>query len=84
MYHIFSYYNKPELEPLMIDNEPFWRLAQFTHLDSASQKNIKDMLLEDFERGIKPDFSIIKRLVSLLEIASRPGVYQQTYSCIMK
>ncbi|XP_046813707.1 serine/threonine-protein kinase ATR isoform X1 [Vespa crabro] len=77
--------SRPELEPLIIDNEPFWRLAQVTHLDNASQKNIKDMLLEDFERGIKPDFSIIKKkLLSLLEVASRPGGYQQTYSCIMK
>ncbi|KAK2579409.1 hypothetical protein KPH14_003267 [Odynerus spinipes] len=77
--------NRPELEPLMTEHEPFWRLAHFTHLDETSQKNIKDVLLEDLKHGIKPDFSIMKKnLMSLLEAASRPGGYQQTYSCIMK
>lgn len=77
--------SRPELEPLMIEHEPFWRLAHFTRLDDTSQKNIKHTLLEDFKKGVKPDLlSLKKNLVSMLEDASRPGAYQQCYSYIMK
>ncbi|XP_003702936.2 serine/threonine-protein kinase ATR isoform X1 [Megachile rotundata] len=77
--------SRPELEPLMIEHEPFWRLAHFTRLDDTSQKNIKHILLEDLKKGIKPDLlSLKKNLVALLEDASRPGAYQQSYSYIMK
>ncbi|XP_043497369.1 serine/threonine-protein kinase ATR-like isoform X1 [Polistes fuscatus] len=79
---------RPELEPLIIDNEPFWRLAQGTYeheLQRHKNKDMKSMLLRDLERGIKLDFSTTKKkLVSLLEVASRPGGYQQAYSYIMK
>lgn len=69
----------------MIEHEPFWRLAHFTRLDDTPQKNIKHVLLEDLKKGIKPDLlSLKKNLVSLLEDASRPGAYQQSYSYIMK
>ncbi|OAD54306.1 Serine/threonine-protein kinase atr [Eufriesea mexicana] len=78
-------HSRPELEPLIIEHEPFWRLAHFTKLDDTSQKNIKHILLEDLRKGIKPDLSFLKRnLTSLLEDASRPGAYQQSYSYIMK
>lgn len=78
-------HSRPELESLIIEHEPFWRLAQFTRLDDTSQKNIKHVLLEDLRKGIKPDLSSLKRsLTSLLEDASRPGAYQQSYSYIMK
>ncbi|CAK9833676.1 Serine/threonine-protein kinase atr [Anthophora retusa] len=77
--------SRPELEPLMIEHEPFWRLAHFTRLDDTSQKNIKHVLLEDLTKRIKPDLSSLKKnIVSLLEDASRPGAYQQSYSYIMK
>ncbi|XP_076757525.1 serine/threonine-protein kinase ATR [Xylocopa sonorina] len=77
--------SRPELEPLMIEHEPFWRLAHFTRLDDTSQKNIKHVLLEDLMKGVKPDLSSLKKnLVSLLEDASRPGAYQQSYTYIMK
>ncbi|XP_043511522.1 serine/threonine-protein kinase atr [Frieseomelitta varia] len=77
--------NRPELEPLMIEHEPFWRLAHFIRFDDTSQKNIKHILLEDLKKGIKPDLSSLKKnLVLLLEDASRPGAYQQSYSYIMK
>ncbi|XP_076679651.1 serine/threonine-protein kinase atr isoform X1 [Andrena cerasifolii] len=77
--------SRPELEPLIIENEPFWRLAHFTELDDTSHKNIKHTLLEDLKKGAKPDLlSLKKNLVSLLEDASRPGAYQQCYSYIMK
>nr|XP_031832738.1 serine/threonine-protein kinase atr-like [Nomia melanderi] len=77
--------SRPELEPLMIDNEPFWKLAHFTRLDDTLQKNIKHSLLEDLKQGVKPDLLALKQnLVMLLEDASRPGAYQQCYSYIMK
>ncbi|KAG6794440.1 serine/threonine-protein kinase atr-like [Apis mellifera caucasica] len=77
--------NRPELESLMIEQEPFWRLAHFIRFDDTSQKNIKHILLEDLKKGIKPDLTSLKRnIVSLLEDASRPGAYQQSYSYIMK
>ncbi|KZC05824.1 Serine/threonine-protein kinase atr [Dufourea novaeangliae] len=77
--------SRPELEPLMIEHEPFWRLAHFTRLDDTSQKNIKHSLLEDLKKGVRPDLlSLKKNLVSLLEDVSRPGAYQQCYSYIMK
>lgn len=77
--------NRPELESLMIEQEPFWRLAHFIRFDDTSQKNIKHILLEDLKKDIKPDLTSLKRnLVSLLEDASRPGAYQQSYSYIMK
>ncbi|XP_076632761.1 serine/threonine-protein kinase atr isoform X1 [Colletes latitarsis] len=77
--------SRPELEPLMIEHEPFWRLAHFTRLDDTSQKNIKHTLLEDLKKGVKPDLLPLKKnLVSLLEDTSRPGAYQQCYSYIMK
>ncbi|XP_076654433.1 serine/threonine-protein kinase ATR [Halictus rubicundus] len=77
--------SRPELEPLMTENEPFWRLAHFTRLDDTSQKNIKHSILEDLKQSVKPDLlSLKKNLVMLLEDASRPGAYQQCYSYIMK
>lgn len=77
--------SRPELEPLMIEHEPFWRLAHYTKLNDTSQKNIKYTLLEDLKKGVKPDLLSLKmNLVSLLEDASRPGAYQQCYSYIMK
>ncbi|XP_066597912.1 serine/threonine-protein kinase atr-like [Prorops nasuta] len=77
--------NRPELEPLMNEHEPFWRLAHFTSLNDDSQKNIKRALLDDLKNGIKPDVLTVKKnLISLLAHASRPGAYQQSYSSIMK
>lgn len=78
-------YNRPELEPLITEHELFWRLGHFSRFEETSQKNIKHVLLDDLIKGIKPDLlSLKKNLVSLLEDASQPGVYQQSYSYIMK
>ncbi|KMQ96860.1 serine threonine-protein kinase atr-like protein [Lasius niger] len=77
--------NRPELEPLITEHELFWRLGHFSRFEETSQKNIKHVLLDDLIKGTKPDLlSLKKNLVSLLEDASRPGVYQQSYSYIMK
>ncbi|XP_028046695.1 serine/threonine-protein kinase ATR isoform X2 [Monomorium pharaonis] len=77
--------SRPELEPLITERELFWKLAHFSRFDESSQKNIKHVLLDDLIKGIKPDLlSLKKNLVSLLEDASRPGAYQQSYSYIMK
>ncbi|XP_025264576.1 serine/threonine-protein kinase ATR [Camponotus floridanus] len=77
--------NRPELEPLITEHELFWRLGHFSRFEETSQKNIKHVLLDDLIKGIKPDLlSLKKNLVSLLEDASQPGVYQQSYSYIMK
>ncbi|TGZ48346.1 Serine/threonine-protein kinase ATR [Temnothorax longispinosus] len=77
--------NRPELEPLITERELFWRLSHFSRFEDSSQKNIKHVLLDDLIKGIKPDLlSLKKNLVSLLEDASRPGAYQQSYSYIMK
>ncbi|XP_025157159.1 serine/threonine-protein kinase ATR [Harpegnathos saltator] len=77
--------SRPELEPLITERELFWRLAHFSRFDETSQKNVKHVLLDDLIKGIKPDLlSLKKNLVSLLEDASQPGVYQQSYSYIMK
>ncbi|XP_011699804.1 PREDICTED: serine/threonine-protein kinase ATR isoform X2 [Wasmannia auropunctata] len=77
--------SRPELEPLITERELFWKLAHFSRFDEASQKNIKHALLDDLINGTKPDLlSLKKNLVSLLEDASRPGAYQQSYSYIMK
>ncbi|KAG5348071.1 ATR kinase, partial [Acromyrmex charruanus] len=77
--------NRPELEPLITERELFWKLAHFSRFDEFSQKNIKHVLLDDLIKGTKPDLlSLKKNLVSLLEDASRPGAYQQSYSYIMK
>ncbi|KYN10085.1 Serine/threonine-protein kinase atr [Trachymyrmex cornetzi] len=77
--------NRPELEPLITERELFWKLAHFSRFDESSQKNIKHVLLDDLIKGTKPDLlSLKKNLVSLLEDASRPGAYQQSYSYIMK
>ena len=78
---------RPELEPLMMDHEPFWRLAHYSHLDddAQGQVNVKRSLLEDLKKGKMPDLQPIKkRLVSLLWASSQPGAYQQSYSYIMK
>lgn len=78
---------RPELEPLMVEHEPFWRLANFTNLDEgvSRQSNIKRVLLDDLKNGRMPDLQPMKkRLVSLLGAASHPGAYQQSYSYIMK
>ncbi|XP_012230547.1 serine/threonine-protein kinase ATR [Linepithema humile] len=77
--------SRPELEPLITERELFWRLAHFSRFEETSQKNIKHVLLDDLIKGTKPDLlSLKKNLVQLLEDASRPGVYQQSYSHIMK
>ncbi|XP_011875240.1 PREDICTED: serine/threonine-protein kinase ATR [Vollenhovia emeryi] len=77
--------NRPELEPLITERELFWKLAHFSRFEESSQKNIKHVLLDDLVQGRKPDLlSLKKNLVSLLEDASRPGAYQQSYSYIMK
>ncbi|KYN35646.1 Serine/threonine-protein kinase atr [Trachymyrmex septentrionalis] len=77
--------NRPELEPLITERELFWKLAHFSRFDESSQKNIKHVLLDDLIKRTKPDLlSLKKNLVSLLEDASRPGAYQQSYSYIMK
>lgn len=54
--------SRSELEPLMIEHEPFWRLAHFIRFDDTSQKNIKHVLLEDLKKGIKPDLSSLKKI----------------------
>lgn len=78
-------YNRPELEPLITERELFWRLAHFSRFEEISQKNVKQVLLNDLVKGTKPDLLYLKKnLVSLLEDASQPGVYQQSYSYIMK
>ncbi|XP_032688955.1 serine/threonine-protein kinase ATR isoform X2 [Odontomachus brunneus] len=77
--------SRPELEPLLTERELFWRLAHFSRFEETPQKNIKHVLLDDLVKGTKPDLlSLKKNLVSLLEDASQPGVYQQSYSYIMK
>ncbi|KAL0107168.1 hypothetical protein PUN28_015590 [Cardiocondyla obscurior] len=77
--------SRPELEPLITERELFWKLAHFSRFEESSQKNIKHILLDDLVKGTKPDLlSLKKNLVSLLEDASRPGAYQQSYSYIMK
>lgn len=77
--------DRPELEPLITERELFWRLAHFSRFEETSQKNIKHVLLDDLIKGTKPDLlSLKKNLVQLLEDASRPGAYQQSYSHIMK
>lgn len=73
------------MEPLITERELFWRLAHFSRFEETPQKNIKHVLLDDLIKGTKPDLlSLKKNLVSLLEDASQPGVYQQSYSYIMK
>ncbi|XP_020296818.1 serine/threonine-protein kinase ATR [Pseudomyrmex gracilis] len=77
--------SRPELEPLITERELFWRLAHFSRFEETLQRNINHTLLDDLTKGIKPDLlSLKKNLVSLLEDASRPGAYQQSYSYIMK
>ncbi|XP_014472413.1 PREDICTED: serine/threonine-protein kinase ATR-like isoform X2 [Dinoponera quadriceps] len=77
--------SRPELEPLITERELFWRLAHFSRFEETSQKNVKHVLLDDLIKGTKPDLlSLKKNLVLLLEDASQPGVYQQSYSYIMK
>lgn len=84
-YIFLIFCDRPELEPLVTERELFWRLAHFSRFDDAQQKNIKHVLLDDLIRGTKSDLlSLKKNLVSLLEDASQPGVYQQSYSYIMK
>lgn len=73
------------MEPLITERELFWKLAHFSRFEETPQKNIKYVLLDDLIKGTKPDLlSLKKNLVSLLEDASQPGVYQQSYSYIMK
>ncbi|XP_058804986.1 serine/threonine-protein kinase ATR-like [Phymastichus coffea] len=77
--------NRPELETLICDSEPFWQLAHFGKIESDSKKNIKFNLLQDLKNRIKPNIlSIKKKLVSLLTASSRPGAYEQSYSYIIK
>ncbi|XP_014204493.1 serine/threonine-protein kinase ATR [Copidosoma floridanum] len=77
--------NRPELESLICDTEPFWQLAHFGKIESHSRNDIKINLLENLKNHVKPDFfAIKKRLVSLLTTSSRPGAYEQSYSYIMK
>ncbi|XP_043279597.1 serine/threonine-protein kinase ATR isoform X2 [Venturia canescens] len=79
--------SRPELEPVMVEHEPFWRLANFANLDEnmPQKSNIKRVLLDDLKNGRMPDLQPMKkRLVSLLGAASHPGAYQQSYSYIMK
>ncbi|KAJ8680180.1 hypothetical protein QAD02_015967 [Eretmocerus hayati] len=77
--------DRPELETLICDSEPFWLLAHFGKIDSESKSNVKTNLLRDLKNCVKPDvFQIKKKLVSMLTASSRPGAYQQSYSYIMK
>lgn len=71
----------------MVEHEPFWRLAHFTHQDDGTppHANVKRALLDDLKAGRMPDLlPMKKRLVSLLGATSHPGAYQQSYSYIMK
>ncbi|XP_046746064.1 serine/threonine-protein kinase ATR isoform X2 [Diprion similis] len=77
--------NRPELQPLIVDDEIFWRLADFSQLDDMAKNTAKKSLLNGFIAGLPPDLSSIKqRLVSMLGAASRQGTYQQSYPQIMK
>ncbi|OXU29026.1 hypothetical protein TSAR_005154 [Trichomalopsis sarcophagae] len=77
--------DRPELETLICDSEPFWQLAHFGKLGNDIKNNVKSNLLQDLKNNVKPDmFAIKKKLVSLLTVSSRPGAYEQSYSYIMK
>ncbi|XP_015115874.1 serine/threonine-protein kinase atr [Diachasma alloeum] len=77
--------SSPELEPLMVEHEPFWRLANFVQLND-DKNSVKRDLLEDLKRGVQPDLQgIKKRLVTLLGATShRVSYLQQSYPYIMK
>ncbi|XP_011503709.1 PREDICTED: serine/threonine-protein kinase atr-like [Ceratosolen solmsi marchali] len=76
--------DRPELETLICDAEPFWHLAHFGKIGKDSN-NIKLNLLKDLKSCIKPNVLLIKKkLVSLLTSFSRLGAYEQSYSYIMK
>ncbi|XP_048511999.1 serine/threonine-protein kinase ATR isoform X2 [Athalia rosae] len=77
--------NRPELGPLIADEEVFWRLSDFSQLDDMARNTAKKSLLDGLATGQPPDFLPIKRrLVSLLGAAARQGAYQQSYPQIMK
>ncbi|XP_063984803.1 serine/threonine-protein kinase ATR-like [Diachasmimorpha longicaudata] len=77
--------SSPELEPLMVEHEPFWRLANFVQLND-DKNSVKKNLLEDLKRGVQPDLQgVKKRLVTLLGATShRVSYLQQSYPYIMK
>ncbi|XP_011304533.1 serine/threonine-protein kinase atr-like [Fopius arisanus] len=77
--------SSPELEPLIVEHEPFWRLANFVQLKD-DKNTVKRDLLEDLRRGVQPDLqSIKKRLVTQLGATShRVSYLQQSYPYIMK
>ncbi|XP_034947758.1 serine/threonine-protein kinase ATR-like [Chelonus insularis] len=76
--------NRPELDILLSEHEPFWQLAHFVNLDS--KPTIKKLLADDLKRGIQPDLDDLKqKLVSTIGFAaSHPDAYQQSYSQILK
>lgn len=75
--------SRPELEPLMVEQECLWRLAHFGELDET--ENLKHNFLEDLKNSVQPNLiSVKKRILSLLAAASHPGAYEHSYSHIMK
>ncbi|KAL7294393.1 hypothetical protein TKK_0012398 [Trichogramma kaykai] len=77
--------DRPELETLICDREPFWQLAHFGKIGSESGNNVKLDLQTDLKNHVKPDlFEVKKELVSMLTASSRPRAYEQSYSYIMK
>ncbi|XP_012274502.1 serine/threonine-protein kinase ATR [Orussus abietinus] len=77
--------HRPELEPVIVDDEPLWRLADFNQLDDSMKASVERSLLDELKRGARPDLlAARRRLHSLLGTTSQPGAYQQSYSCVMK
>ena len=75
--------NRPELEPLMVDQECLWRLAHFGKLEET--ENVKLSFLEDLKKNIQPNLhSVKKRILSSLAAVSHPGAYEHSYAYIMK
>lgn len=75
----------PELEPLIMEQEAFWQMADFGLLDNFSMKSAKSTILDDLYRGVKPDLTAVKKkVVSLLKSPTHPGAYQESYPQIIK
>ncbi|KAK0175715.1 hypothetical protein PV327_009444 [Microctonus hyperodae] len=81
---------RPELKSLLIEHEPFWRLAHFVHLDVNDNSNvnttIKKSIINNLTNKITPDIQgVKKKIVSLLGAATHQDyAYQQNYPYIMR
>ncbi|KAK0088729.1 hypothetical protein PV325_010836 [Microctonus aethiopoides] len=81
---------RPELKSLLIEHEPFWRLAHFVHLDVNDNTNvnttIKRSIIDNLTNKISPDIQgIKKKLVSFVGAATHQVyAYQQNYPYIMR